>query len=157
METGQEETPKKETRACRCSKVSNWLQQQQTVSAMSVDEAAAELSRIDKPETPSQIYYFGLLNQQLGTSAGAIRARFAFVSLAKHEDLDRQQRQLIAILEHHNAERISWLESQTELERQRDTAAAQLGEANEQKALLEQKIEALTEVETSISTRKELE
>lgn len=124
---------------------------------MSPEAVNAELERIDEPRAPSEVYYFGLLNQQLGTTEGTAQARDAFLSLSEHEELDQKQRQLIRVLERYNAERLAWREAQQELERERDNAAARLNEANEQKALLEQKIEALTEVETSISTRKELE
>ena len=59
------------------------------------------------------------------------------------------------MLESYNQNRINWYQRQGELVKQRSQLEEQLDEAEQEKALLEQKIQALTDLEAVISTRKE--
>ena len=132
-----------------------WLNQQQAVKLMSTEQIVAELVRLHKPEGADQLFYFGLLNQQLQTYASWAQARDSFRQLHLDEDLTVEQRQLAAILQEYNQNRINWYQRQSELLKRHAEMQEQLQQAEQDKLLLEQKIQALTDLEAVISTRKE--
>ena len=66
-----------------------------------------------------------------------------------------EQRQLTGILLAYNQNRINWYQRQSELLVENAELEKQLQQAEEDKVLLEQKIQALTDLEADISTRKE--
>ena len=132
-----------------------WLNLQQQVAALSTEEVVAELVGLGKPEDIAQLYYYGLLNQQLQTYGGWAQARDTFRDLHLNEELLLEQRQLAAILQQYNQNRINWYQRQSELLKQHAELQQELQQAEQDKLLLEQKIQALTDLETVISTRKE--
>ena len=137
------------------SSVRQWLNLQQEVSAMSTEEVVEKLVRVNRPEGKGQLFYYGLLNQQLQTHGAWVNARNTFRELQQNEDLSTEQRQLTAVLQEYNQNRINWYQRQSELLVQNADLKKQLHEAEEEKILLEQKIQALTDLEADISTRKE--
>jgi hypothetical protein len=132
-----------------------WLNLQQQVAALGTEEAVAELVSLGKPEDIAQLYYYGLLNQQLQTYGGWTQARDTFRELHLDEELLLEQRQLAGILQQYNQNRINWYQRQSELLKQHSELQQQLDQAEQDKLLLEQKIQALTDLEAVISTRKE--
>jgi len=135
--------------------VQQWLNLQQDVAGMTSEEIIAKLVREDKPEGPGQLFYYGLLNQQLQTYDAWAKARDAFQQLHEDEELAAEQRQLAGILQEYNQNRINWYQRQAELLKQHTALKQELGDAEQDKLLLEQKIQALTDLEAVISTRKE--
>ena len=132
-----------------------WLNLHQQVTEMPTEEVAAELLKLDKPEGVDELFYFGVLNQQLQTFASWAQARDSFRILHDHEELTAEQRQLADIFQHYNQNCINLYQRQNELLRQHSELQQQLQQAEQDKQLLEQKIQALTDLEAVISTRKE--
>lgn len=128
---------------CDCGSLHEWLQLQEDVSAMPVEDIAERLEGAERPESGEALYHFGLLNQQLDVFNRWADARDAFRQLAGDDSLAPELRRLSSILERYNQSRINWYEQYKQLE--------------DENALLQQKIEAITELETTISTRKEQE
>lgn len=135
--------------------IRKWLRWQDSVATMNVEQLNTALEATPKPTTPNQLFYSGLLNQQSDNYDGWVIARDIFRQLHENEDLTLEQRQLVGILERYNQSRINWFHSREELQRQYNELQLQVGQLEEQKALLEQKITAITELEATISTRKE--
>ena len=132
-----------------------WLNLQQDVAMMSTEKVVAELVQVGKPVSTEELLYFGLLNQQLQTFGGWTQARDAFRQLQDDESLEVQQRQLASIFLEYNQNRINWYQRQAELLNRHAELRQQLADAEQDKLLLEQKIQALTDLEAAISTRKE--
>jgi hypothetical protein len=138
-----------------CASMQEWLFQQQKVSGMETDEVVANLVRLSQPEGIDQLFYYGLLNQQLQTNGAWAQARDSFRELQQSDGLTTEQRQLTGILLAYNQNRINWYQRQSELLVENAELEKQLQQAEEDKVLLEQKIQALTDLEADISTRKE--
>ena len=138
-----------------CASMQQWLNQQQEVSGLDKDEVVEQLVRLNKPEGIDQLYYYGLLNQQLQTQGAWVQARDSFRELQQKEGLTTEQRQLAGILLVYNQNRINWYQRQSELLVENAGLEKQLQQAEEDKVLLEQKIQALTDLEADISTRRE--
>jgi hypothetical protein len=137
------------------SSVEQWLQLQQDVMAMSTDEIVVKRVRVNTPEGVGQLYYYGLLNHQLQTYGAWTQARDTFRNLQQDETLTEAQRQLLVVLEAYNQNRINWYQRQSEAVKQNRELEQRLSDAEQEKLLLEQKIQALTDLEAVISTRKE--
>jgi outer membrane murein-binding lipoprotein Lpp len=137
------------------SSVQQWLNLQQEVASMSTEEVVAKLMRENKPEAVGQLFYYGLLNQQLQTFDAWTQARDTFRQLHENKKVGVEQRQLAGILQEYNQNRINWYQRQRELLIRHAELKQQLSEAEQDKLLLEQKIQALTDLEAAISTRKE--
>jgi hypothetical protein len=136
--------------------ISDWLELQQEVLLMQADEVAAELARIGPDSTAgSELFYLGLLNQQVKDYNHWIAARDVFRELREDPGLDTDQRQLAGILERYNQSRINWYSRQNELLERYRLLQRELDTLDDEKAALEQKIQALTDLEAVISTRKE--
>lgn len=89
-------------------------------------------------------------------SLGAwVQARDSFKTLADNPALSRQQQQLLQIQLHFNQERINWYMRNQELAGEHSALQTRLQDAEAERQQLEQKIQALTDLETVISTRKE--
>jgi alkylhydroperoxidase/carboxymuconolactone decarboxylase family protein YurZ len=133
----------------------DWLEKEQTVAAMESGEVVAQLVKTGKPGGPEELFYFGLLNQKLKTYASWTQARDAFRDISRNPTLTSEQRQLATILMLYNQSRINWYLEYREV--QADFAALQgeLDAAQQENGLLQQKIQAITDLETSISTRRE--
>ena len=132
-----------------------WLNLQQQVSAMTTEQCVAALVSLGKPEGADELFYYGLLNQQLQTYGSWAQARDSFRQLGEDQTLAVTRRQLAGILQTYNQNRINWYQRQSELLNQDAELRQQLQAAEQDKLLLEQKIQALTDLEAVISTRKE--
>lgn len=141
--------------ACTCTQLQNWLELQRKVSSMSIEKVEQQLTILGEPKGRRQQFYFGLLNQQLDVYPRWADARDVFRQLAEDVELTREQRSLAAVLERYNQSRINWYLQHSQLLENNETLKARLRVSLEENELLEQKIQAITELETSISTRKE--
>ena len=122
---------------------------------MGFEETTEELATLDTPENVGDLFYYGLLKQQLQTNDAWVQARDAFRVLSEDDELTAEQQHLVGILEVYNQNRINWYQRQSDLLIDNTRLQQQLREAEQDKLLLEQKIQALTELEADISTRKE--
>ena len=62
------ETPD-HAQACACTQLQNLLVLQHKVATMDIEEIKKQLSGLAQPKGPQQLFYFGLLNQQLDAFA----------------------------------------------------------------------------------------
>jgi hypothetical protein len=141
--------------ACTCTQLQNWLELQHKVSAMSIEKVEQKLTRIGEPKGSLQLFYAGLLNQQLDVFENWTQARDIFRQLAANVELTKEQRNLAAILERYNQSRINWYLQYRQALEDNQGLKAKLLVSQEEIELLEAKIQAVTDLETSISTRKE--
>ena len=135
--------------------LNHWLAMSEQVQAMTADEAMAMLRKMDSPNMASEQFYFGLLNQQLGRFDGWIQARDAFRKLANDTALDTSTRELARILLAHNQALINWHERHRHLQKELAVSVLDRELMEEKHQELEQKIEALTDLEAVISHRKQ--
>ena len=70
-------------------------------------------------------------------------------------DKSERRRRLAGLLERFNQSRINWFHSRDELRIEYESLQQETAALKEQNTLLEQKIQAITDVEATISTRKE--
>jgi hypothetical protein len=140
---------------CNCTQLQGWLKLERKVSAMSNEKVEKKLTQLGEPKGQRQLFYFGLLNQQFDVYENWAQARDAFRQLAEDDDLAKEQRNLAAILERYNQTRINWYLQHSHLLEKHETFKTKLRASREENELLEQKIQAITDLETSISTRKE--
>lgn len=122
---------------------------------MSIEETSEELAGLDKPGNAGDLFYHALLNHQLQTNAAWVQARDAFRALQEDDELTVEQRQLAGILEAYNQNRINWYQRHSDLLVDNTRLQQQLRDTEQDKLQLEQKIQALTELEADISTRRE--
>ncbi|MFK8049512.1 MAG: hypothetical protein AB8B81_13895 [Halioglobus sp.] len=132
-----------------------WLRMHQHVTDMSPERAQAALARRSPPTKPRQMYYYALLSQQTQLYDGWTKARDTFRALREIESLSTEQKQLAGILEEYNQTRINWHQRHSKLQRDYGEQQKQLVVSENETAELEQKIQALTDLEEAISTRKE--
>lgn len=137
------------------SALQQWLGLQQAVAKMDAEMVVSELVLVGKPDGVEELFYFGLLNQKLQTYSSWVQARDSFRQLQQDESLTVERRQLAAILQEYDQSRINWYQRHVELHDQHARLEQQLHDAEQEKLLLEQKIQALTDLEAAISTRKE--
>ena len=135
--------------------VQKWLRWQDTISTMSASQLATALEATAKPGNANQLFYSGLLNQQSDTYNRWVMARDIFRQLQQDEALTPAQKQLAGLLERYNQSRINWFHSRDELRVKYEDLQLQVDDLQAQNSLLEQKIKAITELEATISTRKE--
>jgi len=137
------------------SSVEQWLELQRDVADMNTEQIVARLVRVNRPEGVGQLYYYGLLNHHLNTYGAWTQARDTFRRVQEFEELTEAQRQLVILLEAFNQSRINDYLRQQELLKQNQAMRQEASAAAETNAELQQKLQALTELETDISTRKE--
>jgi hypothetical protein len=133
----------------------DWLDLQQAVSVMSEEQVVDELVEVGEPDDPTAWFYVALLNQQLNSYDSWVLARDALQLLTDSEGLTGGQRQLVEIFVRYNQKRINWHLAYQDASEEQAAVEQQLSEAREQNTVLEQKIQAITDLETTISTRKE--
>jgi hypothetical protein len=133
----------------------NWLALHSEVRTLTNEEVVQRLVSIGLPEGNESQYYYGLLNQQLDSLGAWIQARDAFDKLSEAEGLSPEQRDLAVIFRALNQDRINAKIAIDKLSNQGSELQQLLSETEEEKKLLEQKIQALTDLESVISTRKE--
>ena len=125
----------------------------QTAHASTQLSPAQALERISELETRKMSRYerfrYAALNQQLNDRTGWIRARDTLRDLAQERTLPVNLQQLATLMQQHNQAMIN-------AEARRHQMAHELDEAQVAQQALEQKIQALTNLEQQISNRKEL-
>ncbi len=134
--------------------VEQWLDLQQDVADLSKAEVMARLVTVDKSAGVAQLYYFGILNQQLQSYGAWTVARDTFQQLQSNKELPKQQRQLAGLMRQYNQSRINGYARRHELLNQQAQLQKNLNQAEDEKRQLQQKIQALTDVEAAISTRR---
>lgn len=132
-----------------------WLELQQDVASMSDEAVATMLADTSSTKSVNELYYYGLLQQQLQDYSAWVLARDTFRQLHENTELAVSQRQLAAIFQAYNQSRINWYQRQSELLKEQASLQQQLQNAEQDKLLLQKKIQALTDLEAVISTRKE--
>ena len=135
--------------------VQRWLRWQEAVSTMTEEQLNTALEGTAEPGNASQSFYYGLLRQQADAYDDWVEARDIFRQLADKEKLSTGQRQLATLLERYNQSRINWYQSREELRIEYEELQATVTAIEAQNQLLEQKIKAITDLEATISTRKE--
>jgi hypothetical protein len=150
-----ETTQAQKTEVSSYPSVEQWLNLQQQVEAMDLTEVKTRLEAADKSDGVRELYYRGVLNQRLPSYGAWTVARDAFQKLQEDEQLPAPQRQLASIFRQYNQNRINSYQRYDALLANRNQTQQDLGQAEQDKEVLEQKIRALTEVEAAISTRKE--
>ena len=128
--------------------VQRWLELHQHVAGMSREELDVKLATLDKPNNANQLFYFALLHNQGDTYGAWAQARDSFRQLLEEKSLTESQRQLASIFQMSNQSRINGYQREDKLQ-------LHLLESEQNKLLLEQKIQAITDVETVMSTREE--
>jgi len=128
--------------------LNDWLSISTAVSKLSADMAATKLRQLGKPEAGDELFYYGVLNQQLNHREGWIQARDAFRKLSTETAIEPNFKELARIMEAHNQALINWHARHTHLQKE-------LAESVLDRELLERKIEALTQLEATISNRKQ--
>lgn len=132
-----------------------WVNLYSDVDKMESAQVVERLVEIDRPEGIGQLFYFGLLNQQLSNYTSWITARDTFNELESDETLGLPQRQLAGVMRQLNQDKINSYTKQSELAQQLTELQQRLQISDEEKVLLQHKIQALTELEADMSTRKE--
>jgi hypothetical protein len=142
-------------RTSSSSELGDWLNQLDRVEEMDPPEVRRQLESVDKSASVNQLFYFGALNQRLHEYGAWTVARDAFQTLQENQSLPMQQRQLAGVLRRYNQHRINAYSRYNTLRSEQSALRESLSQAESEKQQLEQKIQALTEVETAISTRQE--
>lgn len=137
------------------TEVQQWLKLQQDIASMDADKLNAALADNTALEGKNDLYHYALLQQHSQNYAAWVKARDAFRLLYADEGLTDSQRQLVDIFQAYNQLRINGYQRQSELLDEQAKLQQQLHNASQDKQLLEQKIQALTEVEAAISTLRE--
>jgi hypothetical protein len=132
-----------------------WLELEQDVSSMETAQVEERLTLVDRSDGVGQLFYYGILNQQLPTYGAWTLARDTFQKLQDMEELPTGNRQLAGLLRKYNQSRINAYLQQEDSLGKYSALQQELRQVEDDKQLLEQKIQALTELETVISTRKE--
>ncbi|MEM1155042.1 MAG: hypothetical protein AAGI44_12960, partial [Pseudomonadota bacterium] len=135
--------------------VQHWLRWQETVATMSDAQLITALETSAEPRNDNQSFYYGLLRQQTDSYQDWVKARDIFRTLRQKDKLSVGQRRLAELLERYNQSRINWYQSRRELRIEYESLEGQLVQLQEENRLLENKIEAITELEATIRTRKE--
>lgn len=135
--------------------VNDWLAAREDLAQLSAAEVQARLAEIGTPDTDTQHYYYALLKMQSATLEGWTQARSSFATLLQSPQLQPGQQRLVALLQDINQDRINNYFKLRDVKEERRQLEDALATAQEEKLLLEQKIQALTDLETAISTRRE--
>lgn len=137
------------------SSLQHWLGMQKTVAEMPPETVTTELAKTAESTNANDLFYYGLLHQQLPSYENWAKARDTFRILLDYDDLTIEQKQLAGTFEDYNQNRINWYQRYGKLAQQYSESQLRLLDMEHEKRLLEQKIQALTDLEEAISTRKE--
>lgn len=126
-----------------------WLRIADLYMELTPSQAQQRLDKIDGEEKTSlQWFRYALLNQQLNERAGWIRSRDAFRQLLVTENFGDELRGLTKLLLKYNQNMINW-------DARYNKVQIQLKESEALQQVLEEKIQAITNLEQNISSRKE--
>ncbi|MCB1679054.1 MAG: hypothetical protein KDI16_10280 [Halioglobus sp.] len=142
--------------------VQKWLDWRAGVMTLDASQVGSGLAAMGDPSSVDERFYFALLNQQTDDYDAWVVARDVYRQLGEDQALSPGQRQLAGILEQDAQGRINAFQRYEQLQRQyRDLqqhyeqAQRQMIELRQQNALLEEKIKAITDLEATISERRE--
>ena len=133
----------------------SWLKVQAEVAALDIDQLNSALGATTRPDTADGLFYYALLNQRAQTFNAWALARDVLRQLQQDESLSLQQHQLAGMLEAYNQSRLNWSQRYDQLQGEYNAQQQQLLQLEQDNALLEQKIQAITDLEATISERKE--
>jgi len=147
-------------RVTELQNLNHWLALSEEVDAMNLEQVNKALKGFKTPVSQNALFYYGALNQKLGRIDGWIRARDAFRKLAVGQpsgvnSSEPSVRELARILEAHNQALINWHERHRHLQKELAESVLDREDLEQKHLLLEQKIEALTDLEAVISHRKQ--
>jgi len=126
-----------------------WLRIADLYMELTPTQAQQRLDELgDEEKTTLQWYRYALLNQQLNNRAGWIRARDAFRYVLAAESLSQELYGLTKLLLKYNQNMINW-------DARYSKVKIELKESEAMQQVLEEKIQAITNLEQSMSTRKE--
>lgn len=126
-----------------------WLRIADLYMELTPSQAQQRLDKIgDEEKTSLQWFRYALLNQQLNERAGWIRSRDAYRQLIVTENFGDELRGLTKLLLRYNQNMINW-------DARYNKVQIQLKESEALQQVLEEKIQAITNLEQSISSRKE--
>jgi len=126
-----------------------WLRIADLYMELTPTQAQQRLNEIgDEEKTALQWYRYALLNQQLNELAGWIRARDAFRQVVAMESLSQELYGLTKLLLKYNQNMINW-------DARYSKVKIELKESEAMQQVLEEKIQAITKLEQSMSSRKE--
>ena len=135
--------------------VHKWLRWLDSVATMNESQLLSALEGMAKPGNANQLFYHGLLTQQSDNYDSWVSARDIFRQLGQDQALTTAQRQLAGMLERYNQSRINWFHSRDELRGQYEALQQRVNDLQVENSLLERKIQAITDLEATISTRRE--
>lgn len=133
----------------------HWINQMGEVQQMTTPQIEAELAKLRYPADHSRWFYKGLLKQQLSNYGAWIAARDIFQKLEEDLDLSLTLRQLSGIMRQFNQVRINSYLKRRDLLADKRQLSTSLDLMSHERDTLQEKIRALTALETAISTRKE--
>jgi len=126
-----------------------WLRIADLYMELTPTQAQQRLDELgDEEKTTLQWYRYALLNQQLNDRAGWIRARDAFRYVLATESLSQELYGLTKLLLKYNQNMINW-------DARYSKVKIELKESEAMQQVLEEKIQAITNLEQSMSSRKE--
>ncbi|EGG99960.1 hypothetical protein imdm_356 [gamma proteobacterium IMCC2047] len=126
-----------------------WLRIADLYMELTPTQARQRLDAIgDEEKTTLQWYRYALLNQQLNNRAGWIRARDAFRYVIASESLSQELYGLTKLLLKYNQSLINW-------DARYSKVKMELKESEGMQRVLEEKIQAITNLEQNMSSRKE--
>ena len=128
--------------------LSHWLEISRQVDRMTPEQVIIALRGLGPLDSDRKRFYYGVLNQKLSRFDGWIQARDTFRKLANDNALESGISELARILLAHNQALINWHERHRHLQKE-------LAESILDRELLEQKIEALADLEAVISQQKQ--
>ena len=135
--------------------VKDWLRWQETVSTMESSQLTTSLEAMAKPGNVNQMYYYALLNQQSDSYESWVIARDIFRQLHEKHALTPEQRRLASLLERYNQNRINGFHSHDDMQQQYDKIQREMTDLKAQNQALREKIQAITDLESTMSTRSE--
>ncbi len=126
-----------------------WLRIADLYMELTPTQAQQRLDELgDEEKTTLQWYRYALLNQQLNDRAGWVRARDAFRYVLATESLSQDLYGLTKLLLKYNQNMINW-------DARYSKVTIELKESEAMQQVLEEKIQAITNLEQSMSSRKE--
>lgn len=135
--------------------LNNWLAISRRVSSMTETEVAVAIKNLATPQNHQALFYYGVLNQNLGRIDGWVQARDTFRELTNEDNLAPNLRELARIFLVHNQALINWHTRHRGLQKELVESVLDREHLEHDLELLELKIEALTDVEAVISSRKQ--
>ncbi|MCW9052862.1 MAG: hypothetical protein OQJ91_11235 [Motiliproteus sp.] len=146
-------------------RLKSWLQQLSQAMEMNPEEVQKNLKKLGtkRPQVINQLYHYAVLNQQLKDRLGWIRARDSLRIIKADKQVSGEVEMLVNMLLLHNQSMINadardsrMLDALDQNQIQLDVAGEALRESRQHSELLQNKIDALTNLERNMSIRRAL-